>query len=148
MNYAKKLAKLYKTGNVKVEKGTTDEEYLIFTAQKGTADESKVTFSKEEIKGLGIKSIAKNSDGNTIVTYTDNTFKINNQAISGTFDYAENYDFELMATDKIGDTDDYALVFATSVAIAKYHKNGADFSGLSVNGYIVPYFTVEEDWQE
>lgn len=82
------------------------------------------------------------------VTYTDNTFKINNQAISGTFDYAENYDFELMATDKIGDTDDYALVFATSVAIAKYHKNGADFSGLSVNGYIVPYFTVEEDWQE
>lgn len=82
------------------------------------------------------------------VTYTDNVFKINNQTISGTFDYKENYDFELMATDKIGDTDDYSTVFATSVAIAKYHKNGADFSGLSVNGYIVPYFTVEEDWQE
>ena len=71
MNYAKKLAKLYKTGNVKVEKGSTDTEYLILTAQKGTADESKVTFSKEEIKGLGIKSIAKNEEGDTIVTYTD-----------------------------------------------------------------------------
>ena len=75
MNYAKKLAKLYKTGNVKVEKGSTDTEYLIFTAQKGTADESKVAFSKEELKGLGIKSIAKNSDGDTIITYTDNTIK-------------------------------------------------------------------------
>ena len=72
-NYAKKLAKLYKTGNVKVEKGSTDTEYLIFTAQKGTADESKVAFSKEELKGLGIKSIAKNSGGDTIVTYTDDT---------------------------------------------------------------------------
>ena len=48
---------------------------MTFIAQKGTADESKVTFSKEEIKGLGIKSIAKNADGNTIVTYTDNTIK-------------------------------------------------------------------------
>lgn len=80
------------------------------------------------------------------VTYTDNVFKINNQTISGTFDYKENYDFELMATDKIGDTDDYSTVFATSVAIAKYHKNGADFSGLTVNGYIVPFFTEEEEW--
>ena len=73
--YAKKLAKLYKTGNVTAEKGTTDTEYLIFTAQKGTADESKVTFSKEEVRGLGIKSIAKNSDGDTIVTLTDDTTK-------------------------------------------------------------------------
>lgn len=80
------------------------------------------------------------------VTYTDNVFKINNQTISGTFDYKENYDFELMATDKIGDTDDYSTVFATSVAIAKYHKNGADFSGLTVDGYIVPFFTEEEEW--
>ena len=71
--YAKKLSKLYKTGNVTVEKGATDTEYLIFTAQKGTADESKVTFSKEELKGLGIKSISKNSDGDAIVTLTDDT---------------------------------------------------------------------------
>ena len=72
-SYIKKLLKLYKTGNVTVEKGTTDEEYLTFIAQKGTADESKVTFSKEELKGIGIKSISKDSDGNTIVTLTDNT---------------------------------------------------------------------------
>ena len=71
--YAKKLAKLYKAGNVTVEKGATDEEYLTFIAQKGTADESKVIFSKEEIKGLGIKSIAKNEEGDTIVTLTDDT---------------------------------------------------------------------------
>lgn len=81
-------------------------------------------------------------------TYTNNAFKINNQKISGTFDYKENYDFELMATDKIGDTDDYSTVFATSVAIAKYHKNGADFIGLTVNKYTVPFFTVEETWDE
>ena len=54
---AKKLVKNYKTGNVTVEKGNTDTEYLIFKAQKGTADESKVSFSKEELRGLGIKSI-------------------------------------------------------------------------------------------
>lgn len=71
--WVKKILKLYKTGNVTVEKGTTDTEYLIFAAQKGTADESKVAFSKEELRGLGIKSIAKNSDGDTIVTYTDDT---------------------------------------------------------------------------
>ena len=73
--YAKKLLKLYKTGNVKVEKGTTDTEYLTFIAQKGTADESKVAFSKEELKGLGIKSIDKNENGDTIVTLTDDTTK-------------------------------------------------------------------------
>lgn len=74
-SYAKKSLKLYKAGNVTVEKGTTDTEYLIFTAQKGTADESKVTFSKEELRGLGIKSIVKDENGDTIVTLTDNTTK-------------------------------------------------------------------------
>lgn len=72
-SWVKKLLKNYKTGNVTVEKGATDTEYLIFTSQKGTADESKVSFAKEELRGLGIKSIAKNSDGDTIVTYTDDT---------------------------------------------------------------------------
>ena len=72
-SWVKKLLKNYKTGNVTVVKGTTDTEYLIFTAQKGTADESKVTFSKEELKGIGIKSISKNSDGDAIVTLTDDT---------------------------------------------------------------------------
>ncbi len=48
---------------------------MIFAAQKGTADESKVTFTKEELKGIGIKSIDKNEDGDTIITYTDDTTK-------------------------------------------------------------------------
>ena len=66
-------------------------------------------------------------------TYTNNTFIINNQKISGTFDYKENYDFELIATDKIGSNDDYTTVFATSVALAKYHKNGAWIRELSTD---------------
>lgn len=66
-------------------------------------------------------------------TYTNNTFIINNQKISGTFDYKENYDFELIATDKIGSKDDYTTVFATSVALAKYHKNGAWIRELSTD---------------
>lgn len=79
---------------------------------------------------------------------TDNTFKANNVSISGTFDYKKNYDFEIIATDSIGESDSYSKVFANSVAIAKVHKNGVDFIGLSVQGYTVPYFTVEETWDE
>lgn len=71
--YTDEQLKKYQTGNVTVEKGTTDIEYLILTAQKGTPNESKITFSKEELRGLGIKSITKNEDGDTIVTLTDNT---------------------------------------------------------------------------
>ena len=74
-SWIKKLLKNYKTGNVTVEKGTTDTEYLIVTAQKGTANESKVSFTKEELKGIGIKFITKNSDGDTIITYTDDTIQ-------------------------------------------------------------------------
>ena len=81
-------------------------------------------------------------------TYVDNTFKVDNVPITGTFDYKENYDFELMAIDKIGDYDDVEKIFATSVAIVKYHKNGADFVGLSINKYPVLYFTEEEEWEE
>lgn len=75
-------------------------------------------------------------------SYTGNTFKINNQTISGTFDHTKNYDFELMATDKIGDTDSYSLVFATSVAIARCHKNGVDFVGLTVKENAVQSYMV------
>lgn len=81
-------------------------------------------------------------------TSTDNTFKANNVSISGTFDYKENYDFEIISTDSIGESDSYSKVFANSVAIAKVHKNGVDFIGLSVQGYMIPYFTVEETWDE
>ena len=64
-------------------------------------------------------------------TYSGNTFKVNNIAISGTFDYTENYDFELMTTDKIGESDDYSKVFISSVPTEKHHSKGAWIRELS-----------------
>ena len=64
-------------------------------------------------------------------TYTDNTFKVNNVAISATFDYTKNYDIELMATDKIGESDDYSKVFVSSVPTEKHHSKGAWIRELS-----------------
>ena len=64
-------------------------------------------------------------------TYSGNTFKVNNIAISGTFDYTENYDFELMATDKIGESDNYSKVFVSSVPTEKHHSKGAWIRELS-----------------
>ncbi len=64
-------------------------------------------------------------------TYTGNIFKINNVVISGTFDYSKNYDFELMATDKIGESDDYSKVFVSSVPTEKHHSKGAWIRELS-----------------
>ena len=61
------------TGNVSIEKGADGS--LILYSQKGTAQEQSVIYTKEELRGLGIKSIAKNLDGDTIVTYTDDSTK-------------------------------------------------------------------------
>lgn len=66
-----------------------------------------------------------------VTTYSGNTFKVNNIAISGTFDYTENYDFELMTTDKIGESDDYSKVFVSSVPTEKHHSKGAWIRELS-----------------
>lgn len=66
-------------------------------------------------------------------TYTGNTFKINNVAITGTFNYTENYDFEFMATDKIGEYDDYSKVFVNSVPTEKHHSKGAWIRELSAD---------------
>lgn len=79
-------------------------------------------------------------------TSADNTFKADNVSISGTFDYTENYDFEIIATDKIGEYDSYSKVFANSIAIAKVHKNGVDFLDITIQGYPVLFFTEEETW--
>lgn len=68
-------------------------------------------------------------------TYTDNTFKINNVAISATFDYTKNYDIELMATDKIGESDDYSKVFVSSVPTEKHHSKGAWIRELSTDKF-------------
>lgn len=65
--------------------------------------------------------------------YTGNTFKINNVAITGTFNYTENYDFEFMATDKIGEYDDYSKVFVNSVPTEKHHSKGAWIRELSAD---------------
>lgn len=64
-------------------------------------------------------------------TYTGNTFKVNNVAISATFDYTKNYDIELMATDKIGESDDYSKVFVSSIPTEKHHNKGAWIRELS-----------------
>ncbi len=66
-------------------------------------------------------------------TYTGNTFKVNNVTIAGTFSYTENYDFELMATDKIGEYDDYTKVFVNSVPTEKHHSKGAWIRELSTD---------------
>lgn len=68
-------------------------------------------------------------------TYTGNTFKINNVAISATFDYTKNYDIELMATDKIGESDDYSKVFVSSVPTEKHHSKGAWIRELSTDKF-------------
>ena len=68
-------------------------------------------------------------------TYTDNTFKVNNVAISATFDYTKNYDIELMATDKIGESDDYSKVFVSSAPTEKHHSKGAWIRELSTDKF-------------
>lgn len=68
-----------------------------------------------------------------LTTYIDNTFKVDNVAIAGTFDYTKNYDFELMATDKIGEYDDYTKVFVNSVPTEKHHSKGAWIRELSTD---------------
>lgn len=64
-------------------------------------------------------------------TYTGNTFKVNNVTIAGTFNYNKNYDFELMATDKIGESDDYSKVFVSSIPTEKHHSKGVWIRELS-----------------
>lgn len=66
------------------------------------------------------------SEWNTLsVTYTDNTFKANNVSVSGTFDYKENYDMELIASDVIENYDTFIKVFVNSVPTELHHKKGA-----------------------
>ena len=64
-------------------------------------------------------------------TYTGNTFKVNNVTIAGTFNYNKNYDFELMVTDKIGESDDYSKVFVSSIPTEKHHSKGVWIRELS-----------------
>ena len=64
-------------------------------------------------------------------TYVDNTFKVDNVALLATFDYTKNYDIELMATDKIGELDDYSKVFVNSIPTEKHHSKGAWIRELS-----------------
>ena len=63
----KKINKIV-TGDVSISK--TDEGDLIITANEG---KSSVTYTKEELMGLGIKSIDRDNNGDTIITYTDDT---------------------------------------------------------------------------
>ena len=69
--YTDEQLKKYQTGNVTVEKNADGS--LTFIEQKGTTNESKITYTKDELKGLGVQSINKDTDGSCIVTYTDGT---------------------------------------------------------------------------
>ena len=106
--------KIYLTGN-------------FFNAKIGTTDNTITFKARYKLK----TSTAWGSWTTVATTYSGNTFKVNNIAISGTFDYTENYDFELMATDKIGESDDYSKVFVSSVPTEKHHSKGAWIRELS-----------------
>ena len=106
--------KIYATGN-------------FFNGKIGTTDNTIAFKVRSKLK-------TATTWGNWITvstTYTGNTFKVNNVTIAGTFSYTENYDFELMATDKIGETDDYSKVFVNSVPTEKHHSKGAWIRELS-----------------
>ena len=66
--YTDEKVKGIQTGNVTVEK-TSDG--VVFIAHKGEATETRAEFTQDELRGLGIESLSKDSDGNCIVTYTD-----------------------------------------------------------------------------
>lgn len=68
-------------------------------------------------------------------TYSGNTFTINNVKLTGVFDYHENYDVELVATDRINISDSYSRIFATSVPAEKHHKNGAWFKEIGFDAF-------------
>mgnify|MGYP004646849283 CR=1 FL=1 len=109
-----KDCKIYLTGN-------------FFNAKIGTTANTITFKARYKLK----TSTTWGSWTTVATTYSGNTFKINNIAISGTFDYSKNYDFELMATDKIGESDDYSKVFVSSVPTEKHHSKGAWIRELS-----------------
>lgn len=61
----------------------------------------------------------------------DNTFIIDNLQLEEEFDYRENYDLEFYAND-LFITANYSSVIKTSETIAKWHKNGVDVKGLTI----------------
>ena len=61
------------TGDVSVER--TDDNGLVFYANKGKDTETSVSFTSEELKSRGIDHIDKDSNGDIIVYYTDSTSK-------------------------------------------------------------------------
>lgn len=141
--YTDKKIKNIQTGNVTVEKGATDTEYLIFTAQKGTDYESKVAFSKEELRGLGVKSIAKNSDGDTIVTLTDNTTQNLGQwnGKNATIETVDDTDYKYTLKISYYDKDNKLISFVTQnlktnkVEIVQNPNNTENSYKLDVNTY-------------
>lgn len=54
----------------------------------------------------------------------ENTFSINNLLIEGEFNYSENYEFVFYAMDTLNSSDSFNYIFKSSIAIAKWHKDG------------------------
>ena len=62
----------------------------------------------------------------------DNTFIIDNLQLEDEFDYRKNYDIEFYANDLFLESV-YSTVIKTSETIAKWHKDGLDVKGLTIN---------------
>lgn len=75
----------------------------------------------------------------------DNTFEIDNLQLEDEFDYKENYDIELYASDLFS-TIYYSTVIKTSETIVKVHKNGLDVKNLSINKKQVLYEGMQEQY--
>lgn len=61
----------------------------------------------------------------------NNTFKISNLQLAGSFDYRENYDFEFYATDLLQTTPASTFLLSSTEYVYLFHKNGADFKTLT-----------------
>lgn len=75
-------------------------------------------------------------------TLEGNTFKITDLELAGEFDYRENYDFEFYATDLLQTTPASTFLLSSTEYVYFFHKNGADFKGLSVKKQPVSTYEV------
>lgn len=75
-------------------------------------------------------------------TLEGNTFKITDLELTGEFDYRENYDFEFYATDLLQTTPASTFLLSSTEYVYLFHKNGADFKGLSIKKQPVSTYEV------
>ncbi len=135
--------KLARTSNV----GNTAKLSLTGFVYNGLIGESQNTISiKYRYKLQGEEQW---SNFVTIQSIFDgNTFKVEELELLEEFNYRENYDFEFYATDLLQTTPASIFILSSTEYVYFFHKNGADFKGLTINKKQVPYFAEEEIWEE